>query len=175
MIQKILNSVFKHFGHTPPVVYCSPVKDRYVTSPFGPRKLSGIQSGFHYGVDYAGTTNKLACAPCDCKIIKVLQPDYKYPYKFVYNGSWQRQSVPHGRAWTPFVVLEPLHDSSLKFVYRHGDHKEKEGDIVKGGEYFYKIGNYGNSKGAHLHFEVIKNDKNIDPEKWLNEVKAYVK
>lgn len=48
----------------------------------------------------------------------------------------------------------------------------KRGDVVGyvGGKYIKKNGKYvmnGNTTGPHLHFEVIKDGKNIDPIEYL--------
>ena len=151
----------------PKVVY-SPVRDRYVTSPFGYRMWYG-KKVWHNGTDYAGTTNKLCCCPVDCYIKKDLPYDKDYPYVFIWkNGRFERAATPQGRAWTPYTVCVATHDKNLKFIFRHGSHNKKVGDICKGGEMFYTVGNYGYSQGSHLHIELYVNGKIQDIEKWLD-------
>jgi len=66
------------------------------------------------------------------------------------------------------VVIK--HTDSLKSVYKSlGDVCVKEGDKVKKGE---EIGTMGTStseqaEGVHLHFEVLKDGKMVDPNDYL--------
>jgi len=41
------------------------------------------------------------------------------------------------------------------------------GSIVKAGDIIGTVGNTGTSTGAHLHFELLVEEKNVDPEKYL--------
>lgn len=42
------------------------------------------------------------------------------------------------------------------------------GQAVRAGDKIGTVGNTGTGSGPHLHFEVIKNGKNVDPLAWLN-------
>ena len=143
-----------------------------VTSPFGKRKhpYDPKKTQFHNGTDYTGRGNKYAKAPCDCIIEKVVAPDPKYPYKYVYDGGkFVYTSPPKGRAWTPYMVLRALHNPNLKFIYRHGENLSPVGTTVWCGQDIYLLDNYGFSKGIHLHVEVLLNDKEIDPDAFIKE------
>ena len=62
------------------------------------------------------------------------------------------------------------HGSGYSTLYAHLDTVlVKLGQTVKQGQLLGRMGNTGNSYGAHLHFEVRKNNKHIDPTKFLTE------
>ena len=59
------------------------------------------------------------------------------------------------------------HGKGLVTLYAHCNSIiKKEGDMVRKGETIATVGNTGQSTGYHLHFEVILNGKNLNPE-WL--------
>jgi len=47
----------------------------------------------------------------------------------------------------------------------------KKGQIVAGGEKIALLGTSGRSTGPHLHLEILKNNKNIDPLIFLGKQK----
>lgn len=147
-----------------------PVDNKKITSPYGKRTLPGRDSVFHYGVDFTGK-NKIAVAPCGIIIDRVLSEDIEYPCKFkLSKGVFVPDlTVPSGRAWTPFVIAHSMTDSNLSFVFKHVSPVVKMGEAVEEGEAVGNIGNFGFSMGAHLHFEVLINSKNVNPEEWLKE------
>lgn len=50
---------------------------------------------------------------------------------------------------------------------RNGGIKVNEGDTVKRGDKIAEVGSTGQSTGPHLHFEVRKNEKPVDPNPYL--------
>ena len=57
------------------------------------------------------------------------------------------------------------------YVTRYGHNQKilvKEGDAVQKGSVISKMGSSGRSTGPHVHFEVLKNGKQIDPQKYLS-------
>jgi murein DD-endopeptidase MepM/ murein hydrolase activator NlpD len=60
------------------------------------------------------------------------------------------------------------HGDGLTTVYGHLQKcTVSEGDTVSRGEQIGKLGSTGRSTGAHVHYEVRKNGKALDPEKYL--------
>ena len=61
------------------------------------------------------------------------------------------------------------HGNGYSTLYAHLDSVTvKYGDAVKQGQVIGRMGNTGNSYGAHLHWEVRKNNVHIDPTPFLN-------
>ncbi len=61
------------------------------------------------------------------------------------------------------------HANGLKTYYAHcSELLVKSGDVVAKGDLIAKVGNTGRSTGAHLHFEVRRDDVPIDPFEYLN-------
>jgi murein DD-endopeptidase MepM/ murein hydrolase activator NlpD len=64
------------------------------------------------------------------------------------------------------IVVE--HNDSLATVYGHNEKiLVKEGDNVTRGQVIATIGSTGRSTAPHLHFEVLKNQKAVDPELYI--------
>lgn len=151
-----------------------PVKHIRITSPYGERSLKGFKPVFHKGVDFTGR-NSLALAVCDLKIEKVLLPDMEYPCLFEYNVKTDRfgriNGIPSGRAWTPYVIAIPTDEKlkNIKVIYKHVNSLVTTGNIYPEGYELAEVGNYGYSMGSHLHFEILKDGKNINPIEFLVE------
>lgn len=66
-------------------------------------------------------------------------------------------------------VVKIKHFDGKITVYAHNTSNiVKEGDIVKQGQSIAKVGSTGNSTGNHVHFEMIVNDKLINPINGVN-------
>jgi murein DD-endopeptidase MepM/ murein hydrolase activator NlpD len=66
-------------------------------------------------------------------------------------------------------VVVVAHADSLQTVYGHNDRiLVKEGDHVTKGQIIAVLGSTGRSTAPHLHFEVLKGDKPVDPGTYLD-------
>ena len=64
------------------------------------------------------------------------------------------------------------HPSGFITVYAHNDSNLViSGDNVKRGQIIARVGETGNSKGPHLHFEIWKNNQVLDPRDIIPEYK----
>jgi murein DD-endopeptidase MepM/ murein hydrolase activator NlpD len=56
----------------------------------------------------------------------------------------------------------------MRTIYAH-NHKNRAspGECVKAGDIIGEIGSTGNASGSHLHFEIRRNNKPVDPLKYL--------
>jgi len=112
-----------------------------VSSAFGARKdpFTG-KSEFHKGVDLA--------APAGTPVVAAL------PGRVISAG--------YESGYGNTVLVE--HDGGLRTRYGHlASINVKAGDRVTSDDALGKVGSTGRSTGAHLHFEVIRNGKQVDP------------
>jgi len=123
-----------------------PSKKGYISSDYGTR-LNPItkKQHFHKGVDIAHRTEtdirSLAAG-------KVTFSGKKYGY-----GN----------------LVEISHINGYKTRYAHNNRNlVKVGEHVKKGQTIAKMGSTGHSTGPHVHLEVLKNNKNINPNKFIH-------
>lgn len=119
-----------------------PLKDyTYISSSYGYRiHPISKQLSFHTGIDIPAPKNT-----------DVLSSDDG----IVVYANYQRG---YGN------VVKIKHFDSKVTVYAHNNIiLVEEGDIVKKGQVISKVGSTGNSTGNHLHFEVILDNRRINP------------
>ncbi len=121
-----------------------PLGAYFVTSGYGYRQDpfgTGIE--FHKGIDLAGETGENIYASAD-GTVEISQYSQSYGNYLVIN-----------------------HSGGLKTLYAHcSENLRGVGDRVKKGDIIAKVGSTGRSTGPHLHFEIILNGNNLNPE-WL--------
>lgn len=65
-----------------------------------------------------------------------------------------------------YIIIS--HGNGLETLYSHCNTLNvKKGDTVKAGQKIATVGITGNATGYHLHFEVVKNGKRVNPETYL--------
>ncbi|MAO66549.1 MAG: hypothetical protein CL666_16280 [Balneola sp.] len=121
------------------VDFKKPMDKTFVTSPYGPRWNS-----VHQGVDLdAGLRDNIYAAE---KGIVV--------------------KAGKGRGYGKMVRIK--HAGGFESVYAHMSRiKVKEGDRIRKGDVVGKAGNTGTSTGVHLHFEIWKDGKRVNPEAYI--------
>lgn len=130
-----------------------------ITSNFGNRILNG-KKDFHLGVDIDGTKGQRLDAPVSGTVIKS-----------GYAGNNKEDST-----YGNIVMIKD--DSGIKHLFAHMEKTlVKIGDNVTAGTQIGTIGNSGfftkgGGDGSHLHYEVRKNDKAINPMDYLNNAKS---
>lgn len=66
-------------------------------------------------------------------------------------------------------LVEINHGNGYSTRYAHGDGvKVKVGDVVKKGQVVALVGSTGRSTGPHVHFEVYKNGRAVDPASYIH-------
>ncbi|MCB1174004.1 MAG: peptidoglycan DD-metalloendopeptidase family protein [Leptospiraceae bacterium] len=129
----------------PPIRWMRPVAGGRFTSGFGWRRhpFNPARRHLHAGVDI-GIAYSSVRAARDGKI--------------TYAG-WLGS---YGNA----VVI--LHENGFKTLYAHLSRiKVRSGQFVKMGQGIAVSGNTGTSTGPHLHFEIIRNGRPVNPRKYM--------
>ena len=122
-----------------------PVIHGWISSYFGKRTspFSG-KSEMHRGVDFAGKPGTDVIAVAGGVVTKASK-----------NGGYgYLVEIEHGNG----------------YVTRYGHNREllvQAGEAIKRGQVIAKLGSTGRSTGPHVHFEVIKDGRRIDPMKFV--------
>ncbi len=120
-----------------------------ITSNFGMRVHPiSKEKKMHKGTDFKAKLNTPVLAIEEGTIRKV-QLDYE-----------------QGKGYGKYIIID--HANGYSSLYAQlNDYKIKEGDNVKQGDVIGLVGSSGMSTGPHLHLEVKKDGKNIDPMKLI--------
>lgn len=127
--------------------YSSPVHKGYISSKYGYRRdpING-KHRYHRGIDIAGRTGTLINSIAS---------------GFVSFTGWKGG---YGK------VVEIQHSHSLKSRYAHlSKISVKTGQVVRKGDTIAKMGSTGRVTGPHLHLEVWKSSKTVNPSIYLKE------
>jgi murein DD-endopeptidase MepM/ murein hydrolase activator NlpD len=134
------------------IAFATPVKGYAINSPFGLRHLPGQRVRNHEGVDIA--------APQGTGVFVAAE------------GSVARTGYDadgYGR------FVEIRHPNGMTTLYGHLSRLDvASGDRVNGGERIGLVGSTGRSTGPHLHFEVRRGDRHVDPARIMGREFAVV-
>lgn len=122
-----------------------PVKKGWMSSVFGRRTdpFNG-RAAWHEGVDFAGSAG--------ADVIAVAAG--------VVTVSARKSGYGN--------LVEINHGDGFVTRYGHNDeHRVAVGDIVSRGQVIATMGNTGRSTGPHVHFEVLRQGKPVDPERYI--------
>lgn len=122
-----------------------PVEKGWISSHYGQRKdpFTG-KPAMHKGVDFAGVEGSNILAVAGGVV--------------TYTGT----KSGYGE------MVEISHDDG--FVTRYGHNKQvlvAPGDVVRKGQTIALMGSSGRSTGAHVHYEVYKHGRTVDPSSYL--------
>ena len=121
------------------VNFDKPMKNTFVTSEFGPRWRST-----HKGVDLDANLRDKIFAAEKGIVVK----------------------AGKGSGYGKMVRIK--HAGGFETIYAHMSRiSVKEGDRVSKGQVVGKAGNTGTSTGVHLHFEILKDGKAVNPQSYV--------
>ncbi|MGB3725326.1 MAG: M23 family metallopeptidase [Glaciecola sp.] len=118
-----------------------PISKGWLSSYYGVRKdpFSG-EPAMHKGIDFAGKEGSHVVATGAGVV------------------TWSGDRFGYGR------LVEIDHGNGLRTRYGHNDVLTVEvGDVVTKGQAIAHMGNTGRSTGPHVHYEVLKNGRQVDP------------
>ena len=122
-----------------------PITKGWLSSYFGIRKdpFNGKPS-MHKGIDFAGKEDGEIIATASGVV------------------SWADDRYGYG------LLIEINHGDGLKTRYGHNKKLlVNVGDVVGKGQVIARMGSTGRSTGPHVHYEILRNNKQIDPIKFV--------
>ena len=123
-----------------------PIAKGWLSSAYGNRMdpITG-QPAWHAGVDFAGSQGSDVLAVASGVVVFADRRD------------------GYGK------LVEINHGNGVSTRYGHNDKLlVKAGEIVKKGDVIGLMGSSGRSTGPHVHFEVLRNGRNIDPTRFIS-------
>jgi murein DD-endopeptidase MepM/ murein hydrolase activator NlpD len=124
-----------------------PVRNGWVSSGYGMRTdpFTGKKE-FHEGIDFAGKEGSRVLAVADGIV------------------SWAGWRKGYGK------MVEITHGNGYATRYAHNEKLlVSVGETVKKGQTIALMGSTGRSTGPHVHFEVVHNDREVNPAKYVTE------
>jgi murein DD-endopeptidase MepM/ murein hydrolase activator NlpD len=118
-----------------------PLKKYIITSKFGEQR----ENYTHLGIDLA--------------------TDYGANVYAAHSG--KVHSIGENDSAGKYVILENSLTKTITKYYHLSNFVVKTGEKLTAGDLIGYAGSTGNSTGTHLHFEVLKNNKHIDPETFI--------
>jgi len=137
--------MLNHEIHDDSLIAGRPIKKGWLSSLYGMRNdpFNGKLT-MHKGVDFAGTDGDDVMATGAGVV------------------TWSGRRSGYG------LLVEVDHGAGLKTRYAHAKElKVNVGDVISKGEVIALMGNTGRSTGAHVHYEVLNKDKQINPRKYI--------
>jgi len=122
-----------------------PIKKGWLSSYFGLRKdpFSG-RAAMHKGIDFAGKEDSEVIATASGVV------------------SWSKKRHGYGQ------LVEINHGNGLKTRYGHNKKVlVNVGDVVTKGQVIARMGSTGRSTGPHVHYEILHNNKQINPLRFV--------
>lgn len=123
-----------------------PIGWGWMSSPYGYRSdpFTGKRA-WHAGVDFAGKEGSDIMASASGVV------------------TWAGERYGYGN------LVEVSHGAGYSTRYAHCKEVDVEvGEIVEKGQVIARMGSTGRSTGPHVHYEVIKNNRTLDPKKYIH-------
>lgn len=137
--------LFDAKAHAEAIPAGRPVNSGWLSSAYGYRNdpFTGKRA-WHQGVDFAGKEGDAVVAVASGVV------------------SWSGERAGYG------TLIEIAHGDGL--VSRYGHNREnlvEVGELVRQGDTIARMGNSGRSTGPHVHFEIFKHGRAVDPSSYL--------
>lgn len=141
-MEKDINDLFQIMQSTP---FGKPIKAS-INSGYGYRKDPFAKKyAFHSGIDFDASLNQPIVATAD---------------GVVKHAGWYQS---YGKT----IIVK--HKNGYETLYGHlNSLKVKKGEKVTTGQLIGNAGSTGRSTGPHLHYEIIKNGKKVNPREYLS-------
>ena len=145
ILDQVLLGIYNDKGARPAG---APIVKGWMSSPFGERvdPISG-KKAWHEGMDFAGAKGSEVIAVANGVVV----------FAGYRDGYGQMVEISHGK----------------DLRTRYGHHEEvlvHAGQSVKRGDVIALMGNSGRSTGPHVHFEVLKEGRPVNPARYVNAV-----